>query len=116
MNNNIDTLFRDLSLAYEERNLDTIFNLHHPYNDLFNMGKDQLRNVLSNYELQVNFEDVTILQQDNDTQVIRISQTTKKKVGPEFRDNIIDMVMVLKPHNNTLKILSTASISTEFLQ
>ncbi|MCK8524430.1 hypothetical protein M0D21_22850 [Aquimarina sp. D1M17] len=115
MNTNLNQLFENLSSAYRHNNLDAIFNLHHPYNELFNMGKDQLRTVLSNYELDVSFENLNILQEDEDVRIVRVSQITKKENGPEFRDNEIDMIVVLKPHNDTIKILSTASIDTRFL-
>ncbi|MBG6132577.1 hypothetical protein IWQ47_003802 [Aquimarina sp. EL_43] len=115
MNTNLNAFFESLSSAYKERNLDTIFDLHHPDNVLFNAGKEQLRTVLSSYTLEANFEDIKILQEDKNVSVVRLSQKTKKVEGPDFKDNIIDMVMILKSHNDNFKILSSASISTDFI-
>ncbi len=115
MRNNIDTLFENLSVGYKEQNIDIITNLHHPGNQMFTASLEQLKTILSNYKLETGYNDIQILQQDNDVIVLRLSQMTKKIDGPEFKDNVMDMVLILKMDNHEYKILSAAPITTSFL-
>ncbi len=115
MENTINTLFKNLSTAYQMQNMEVINSLHHPENQTFASSKDQLKTILLAYKLETEYSDIEILQQDNDVAVLRLLQITKKIDGPEFKDNVMDMVLVLKTDNQQYKILSAAPIMTSFI-
>ncbi len=115
MEKNINAVFNGLCNGYKNNDIVSISDFHHPENLIFNASKEHLQTILLTYKLDTHYTNIQILQEQEEIIIVRLLQITKKVDGPDFKDNTMDMVLILKKDIQEFKILSSAPISTEFI-
>ncbi len=110
----ISLIKKNIKTAQEENlegNLETI-DSNSPSNE---RTKELLEYMFNTYDLNYEVKDFNLLEVADDMAKIRYTQTTTKVSGPEFRDNKVDIVTILKKTDLGWKIYSSKINSIEYL-
>ena len=98
-----DVLYRNAQAGNAE-NMDAYMATIHPDSPMYGQTQTALRLVFSQYDLDFKFYDLKVTSLTSDEARIHFSLLTRKRAGPDFRNNIVTGTMVLRPDNGVWKI------------
>ncbi len=101
--------------ALNRQDLKASMDAMHPSSPAFQTTKDFGKMIFENYQLRFKLQSTAIESITADTAKVRFTQTTKKITGPEFRNNRVDGVHILKKYKGKWKIYDTKTIKIEYL-
>jgi tetratricopeptide (TPR) repeat protein len=76
----------------------------HPNSPLNNRTEDTLKEMFATYDLNFEFYDLTVTSLMSNEAKIHFSLLTRKRAGPDFRNNIVIGMMILRPDDGVWKI------------
>jgi tetratricopeptide (TPR) repeat protein len=76
----------------------------HPKSPLYDRTEDLLKDMFATYDLNFEFYDLTVTSLTSNEAKIHFSLLTRKRAGPDFRNNIVIGTMILRPDNGVWKI------------
>jgi len=76
----------------------------HSNSPLYDQTEDVLKEMFSTYDLDFEFYDLTVTSLKANEAKIHFSLITRKRAGPDFRNNIVIGTMILRPDNGVWKI------------
>ncbi len=76
----------------------------HPNSPLYNRTEDTLKEMFATYDLNFEFYDLTVTSLTSNEAKIHFSLLTRKRAGPDFRNNIVIGMMILRPDDGVWKI------------
>lgn len=76
----------------------------HSNSPLYNQTEDVLKEMFATYDLDFEFYDLTVTSLTSNEAKIHFSLITRKRAGPDFRNNIVIGTMILRPDNGIWKI------------
>jgi tetratricopeptide (TPR) repeat protein len=76
----------------------------HPDSPLYDQTEDVLIDLFALYDLDFKFYDMTVTNLKSNEAKIHFSLLTRKRAGPDFRNNIVIGTMTLRPDNGVWKI------------
>ncbi len=76
----------------------------HPNSPLYDQTEDVLKDLFAQYDLDFKFYDMTVTSLKSNEAKIHFSLLTRKRAGPDFRNNIVIGTMILRPDNGVWKI------------
>jgi hypothetical protein len=98
-----DVLHTNAQAGVDE-DLDAYMATIHPNSPLYNQTEDVLKEMFSTYDLNFEFYDLTVTSLKSNEAKIHFSLLTRKRAGPDFRNNIVIGTMILRPDNGIWKI------------
>ncbi len=101
--------------AFNRQDFKASMDTIHPSSPGFQTTRDFSKMLLERYQLRFKLQNTAIESITADTAKVRFTQTTKKITGPEFRNNRIDGIHVLKKYKGKWKIYDTKTIKIEYL-
>ncbi len=108
------TLYKNLkSLQIED--MDMMMTTIHTQSPFYQSTRQAVEPLLKQYKLKYEFISEKFIGYDGDLAYIRVVQKTSKISGPEFNDNIIDMVQGYRKENNTWKIWAQFIVDIKYL-
>jgi hypothetical protein len=84
--------------------LDAYMATIHPNSPLYNQTEDTLKDMFAQFDLNFEFYDLTVTSLKSNEAKIHFSLLTRKRAGPDFRNNIVIGTMILRPDNGVWKI------------
>lgn len=84
--------------------LDAYMATIHPGSPLYNRTEDTLKEMFATYDLNFEFYDLAVTSLKTNEAKIHFSLLTRKRAGPDFRNNIVIGTMILRPDNGAWKI------------
>jgi tetratricopeptide (TPR) repeat protein len=88
--------------VYED--LDAYMATIHPNSPLYDKTEDALKDMFAQFDLDFQFYDMTVTSQKANEAKIHFSLLTRKRAGPDFRNNIVIGTITLRPDNGVWKI------------
>jgi hypothetical protein len=76
----------------------------HPGSPLYDRTEDTLKEMFATFDLSFEFYDLTVTSLKPNEAKIHFSLLTRKRAGPDFRNNIVIGTMTLRPDNGVWKI------------
>ena len=76
----------------------------HPNSPLYDQTEDALKDMFAQFDLDFEFYDLTVTSLKSNEAKIHFSLMTRKRAGPDFRNNIVIGTMILRPDNGVWKI------------
>lgn len=76
----------------------------HPNSPLYDQTEDVLKDMFVQYDLDFKFYDLSVTSLKSNEAKIHFSLLTRKRAGPDFRNNIVIGTMTLRPDNGVWKI------------
>jgi len=101
--------------AYEEEDLARIMETVHPQSPGYNATRDFSAKIFPDYDIKYELLDLHFIAMDGDFALARTKQKTIKVSGPQFRDNILDAIVVFKQNGKKWKFWSQATLSIQYL-
>ncbi|HOW51430.1 MAG TPA: hypothetical protein PLV42_05215 [bacterium] len=86
-----------------------------PESPLYEGTQKMLEGMFATYDLAVTVESTKILKYKEKEAAVEITQVTKKKSGPEFRDNRLKMISTFVKTADGWKMSKSDIIKTEYL-
>ncbi len=98
-----DVLHTNAKAGVDE-DLDAYMATIHPNSPLYNQTEDTLKDMFAQFDLNFEFYDLTVTSLKSNEAKIHFSLLTRKRAGPDFRNNIVIGTMILRPDNGVWKI------------
>jgi tetratricopeptide (TPR) repeat protein len=76
----------------------------HPNSSMYGQTEKALKDVFSQFDLDFKFYDLQVTGLESNEARVHFSLLTRKRAGPEFRNNIVIGTMILRPDNGIWKI------------
>ena len=111
----IETLVKENLKATREENIDGIMSTIHPDSPAYNPTKDQTAPLFESYDLNYEIVSFTYIGEEGTYAVSRTKQKTTKISGPDFRDNVIDMIQVFRKDEGVWKFWNQVILDIEYL-
>jgi ketosteroid isomerase-like protein len=102
--------------AANAKDLDAYMASIHPKSLSFENTRRQMAQLHKTYELSYKVTQYSFVGNDADYAVARVRQETKKKKGPEFRDNEVDTLQVFRKDKDTWKIWTSAVLEVKYFE
>lgn len=102
--------------ASNSRDLDAYMASIHPKSMGYAVTRKQMGDLNKKYELSYKVTKFAFVGLDGDYAICRVRQETKRKAGPEFRDNEIDTLQVFRKDNDAWKIWTSAALEVKFFE
>jgi ketosteroid isomerase-like protein len=114
---------RELLLQTVQRNADAMntedlagyMSTIDPESPSYEGTKKMLEGMFATYDLTATIESAKILKYKSSEAAVEIVQLTKKKSGPEFRDNRLKMISTFSKTPDGWKMIKSDIIKTEYL-
>jgi tetratricopeptide (TPR) repeat protein len=84
--------------------LDAYMATVHPGSPMYDQTEEVLKEMFTTYDLDFEFYDLTVTSLKANEAKIHFSLITRKRAGPDFRNNIVIGTMILRPDNGVWKI------------
>jgi hypothetical protein len=112
----IEALFRsNFSYAQNEK-LSEYMSTIDPSAPMRGQTEVIVKKLFSTYDLSYDLESIEVISEDSTQAVVRVSQTTKKVKGPDFRDNRIVTTNKLRKSGDQWKIFDSKVEKIEYLK
>ncbi len=101
--------------AYEQEDIEKVMSTVHSKSPGFAATKDFSSQIFPVYDIKyelLNFKYIVI---EQDYALGRVKQKTTKISGPEFKDNIIDSIVIFKQESGVWKLWSQATLTLEYI-
>ena len=105
---------KNLDTAQEEK-LEEHISTIHPNSPAYESTRRIMEQMFSLYDLNYELKDMKIIKKSKTEAEVEFIQVTKKKKGPDFRDNKVKGVHILKDYNGEWKIYNTIINNVEYL-
>ena len=100
--------------ALNEEDLEAVAETMHKDSPVMKQTLAQLPQMFATYDLDFALVKLKFVGLSDDYAVVRMIQTTKKKAGPDFRDNKVDAMQVLKRQGEKWTFWTTAVLKVSF--
>ena len=101
--------------AYELEDIGEVMKTVHSKSPGFEATKQFSSQVFPVYDIKYELLSFKYIGLEGDYALARVKQKTSKVTGPEFKDNIIDSIVILKRENGLWKLWSQASLTVEYI-
>jgi hypothetical protein len=98
-----DVLHKNAKAGVNE-DLDAYMATIHTGSPLYGRTEDTLKEMFATYDLNFEFYDLTVTSLKTNEAKVHFSLLTRKRTGPDFRNNIVIGTMILRPDNGVWKI------------
>ena len=113
----IRELLQENVQALEAEDLDAAMNTIHPDSPQIANTRKITEQFFEDYDLDYEADNLEVLDLSESDATVRIVQTTKKKTGAEFRDNVTTAIHSLKKQNGKWKFFNLLEIeNVEYLK
>ncbi|MCT8136845.1 hypothetical protein H1D32_03175 [Anaerobacillus sp. CMMVII] len=106
---------KDNLLSANNKNIDDYMATIHVESPLYQSTRDTMLKIYSVYDLEYSFVEIEVIDVSGDTGAVRFIQTTRKINGPEFRDNQLEGINIMKKYNDEWKIYDTEVLDIVYL-
>lgn len=87
-----------------DEDMDAYMATIHPGSPLYNQTEKVLKDMFAQFDLDFKFYDMTVTSLKSNEARIHFSLLTRKRSGPDFRNNIVIGTMILRPDKGVWKI------------
>ena len=101
--------------AYELEDIDEVMKTVHSKSPGFEATKQFSSQVFPVYDIKYELLSFKYIVVDGEYALARVKQKTSKISGPEFKDNIIDSIVIFKQEVGFWKLWSQASLTIEYI-
>ena len=101
--------------AYEKEDIFRVLATVHTLSPSYMSTKSVADKIFPAYQLKYELLNFKYLLTDGEYAIARVSQKTSKVEGPQFRDNVIDLIIVYKQEKGKWKLWSQVILTVEFL-
>ncbi len=108
------TLDKNLK-GYQEEDIEAVMSTIHSESPIFTATKASSQKIFKAYDLNFGILSFSYIGRDTDYVVIRVKQVTTKIAGPEFRDNELDAMHILRKKKGEWKLWQTAILEIKYL-
>ncbi|WP_216830797.1 hypothetical protein [Alkalihalobacterium elongatum] len=106
---------KDNLLAANNKNIDDYMATIHVESPVYQSTRDTTLEIFSVYDLEYSFVEIEVIDVSGDTGEVWFIQTTRKINGPEFNDNQIEGINIMKKYNDEWKIYNTEVLDIVYL-
>jgi hypothetical protein len=99
----LDVLYENARAANAE-DIDAYMATIHPSSSMYNQTKTTLPQVFATYDLDFKVYDLKVTDQTATEARVHFALLTRKRSGPDFRNNIVTGTMILRPDHGAWKI------------
>jgi len=96
-------------------NVEGVLTTIHPNSELYSHTKNELESLFDAYQLGVSLTGFRYMGKDKNYAYVRAQQKTERVAGPEFKDSIIDQMIVFKQDGDDWKIWTTAILNIKYI-
>ncbi|MFO7287747.1 MAG: hypothetical protein C0P79_012900 [Gammaproteobacteria bacterium] len=100
-------------VAAQSRDAKATLEHFHRSSPTYESAREMLHQLFLNYKLRCALETVDVVGMDESYVYARVRQRTEKVEGPAFRDNVTDVLIVLREDEGAWKIWNQALLSVE---
>jgi murein L,D-transpeptidase YcbB/YkuD len=111
----IKAVFYKSLKALNEENIAAYLATIHPQAPDYAQSKELLTTLFAHYDIKYEINSIDIIKISENEATVRLVQTTKKIRGPEFKNNKLETLNILKKVKGQWKFYSTQPESVEFL-
>lgn len=96
--------------AQNEEKLARYMQTIYPDSSVYKQTQNGTKELFNLYDLATTLRSFRYIGRDKTYAVVRVATETRKLIGPEFKDNLIDVIQIMKKHENQWKIYRTAIV------
>jgi len=111
----IKSVIYDNIKASEEKNIIAYMATIHPNAEYYSLIRDQTEKIFSEYNIEYELRELTILSVAEDESKVQFTIVTKKISGPELNNTKSIAICILKKHDGKWKIFSTKITDFSYL-
>lgn len=115
----ISELLRQVTLenfqAYEKEDIALIMETVHPQSPGYTATREFSARIFPEYDIKYELLELHFIAKDGEFAIARTKQKTTKVSGPQFRDNIIDAIVIFKQDGQKWKFWSQATLTIDYL-
>ena len=86
----------------------------HPKSPVYQSTKQMLKSVFERYDLRYSLKAFKFVAEDDGYAIARLTQTTEKVAGPDFRNNTIEMLVVYRKDSGRWKIWAQTILEVSY--
>ena len=101
--------------AMEREDIEATMATIDPSSSGYEMTKEMINVIFEQYDLKYELSDLKVIKRTDKEAEVGFTQITRKVTGPEFRNNKITGVHVLRKSDGAWKIFSSQIKTTEYL-
>lgn len=101
--------------AANNKNIDDYMATLHVESPLYQSTRDTMLEIFRVYDLEFSFVEIEVIGVSGDTGEVRFIQTTRKIKGPDFNDNQLEGINIMKKYNDEWKIYDTEILDIVYL-
>lgn len=101
--------------AYQDENIDEVMKTVHSESPGYEATKEFSAQIFPAYDIKYDLVQFKYIAVEGEYALARVKQKTVKVSGPEFKDNIIDSIVIFKQEEGTWKLWSQATLTLEFI-
>ena len=115
ISNILNSVIMENFKAYEIEDIEKIMETVHSKSPGFEATKEFSSQIFPVYDIKYELMSFTFIAIEGDYSLGRVKQKTLKISGPEFKDNIIDSIVIFKQEDGLWKLWSQATLTLEYL-
>ncbi len=101
--------------AMEREDVDATMATIDPSSSGFEMTKEMIKVIFEQYDLKYELSDLKVIKRSDKEAEVGFTQVTRKVAGPDFRNNKITGVHILRMKDGAWRIFSSQIKTTEYL-
>ena len=101
--------------AYEQEDIEKVMMTVHSKSPGFEATKQFSSQVFPVYDIKYELMNFKYISTEDEYALGRVKQKTIKVAGPEFKDNIIDSIVIFKQEAGSWKLWSQATLTLEYI-
>jgi len=101
--------------AMEREDVDGTMATIDPSSGGYEMTKEMIKVIFEQYDLKYELSDLKVIKRSDKEAEVGFTQITRKATGPDFRNNKITGVHILKKSDGVWRIFSSQIKTTEYL-
>ena len=102
-------------VATEAEDLEAVMNTMHTQSPNYSPAKELLISLTETYDVEIELLSFSYIGLDDEYALARAKQSTTKVSGPEFRDNVIDTIQILRKENGKWKFWAAAILEISYM-
>jgi hypothetical protein len=111
----IEAAVRENLRALNAEDIDAYMATIDENSPVYDFTRSFTQQLIDNYNLRYEINSLEVISQSSNEAQVQVTQTTTKIDGPEFRNNRIQAVHILKKSNGEWKIFATEVRNVEYL-
>ena len=113
----IEKLLNENLQAYKSENLTALMDSVHPDSPAREQTEEFSKMAFAMYDIDYEYNNLEIIELSESDATIKLTQTTRKISGPDFKNNRATSIQTLKKHNGKWKFFNLLAITDiEYLQ